>query len=159
MYQNLGTQPDTITFDATMGLVLGFSGGGEFSSLISLNKEAISQYLAGPFGGVPHFSGTSGATVTGTMSASGQTTVSSLSQFTGTGFADLYLSVTGELTRNDATGLGDAEGSLSVGASVVVAYDYDSVPEPSSWTGATLLLLACAGIAHSMPWKRRGKAS
>jgi len=157
-YENLGVQADTITFQENMGLVLGFSGGGESSSMISLSKGASSEYRPSPFNGAFNFSGASGGTVTSTMSASGQTTMDSaynFAFFTGKGFANLYLSVTGELSRNDATGQGDAEGALSVGACVVVSYFCQTVPEPSSWTWATALLMAGAGIARSVPWKRR----
>ncbi len=130
--------------------------------IISLSQNQASEYRPAAFDGRLDFGGSSGGAYTYAVTAAGQATLLSaedLSQFTGQGFADLYLSAEGTLNRFVSGGEGVAEANLSVGADITVSYEYLAVPEPAAWAPASLILLGGAWAAQSRRSKRRGSST
>jgi hypothetical protein len=159
LYENLGSVPEPIVISQNlqMGLELRGQSWQLPQQIISLSQNQAAEYRPGAFDGRIDFGGSSGGTYTCAVTAAGHATLSAgdFSQFTGQGFADLYLSTVGAFSRFISGGQGAAEGNLSVGADIAVSYEYLAVPEPAAWAPASLILLGGAWAAQSRRCKRR----
>jgi hypothetical protein len=160
MYENLGSEPEPVIISQNlqMGLELRSPLWQFPEQVISLSQSQVAEYRPAAFDGRLDFGGSSGGTYTYAVAAAGEATLVSgedLSQFTGQGFADLYLSTEGTLTRFISGCEGVAEGNLRVGADITVCYDYwAAIPEPAAWAPASLILLAGAWAMQSRRSKR-----
>lgn len=160
MYENLGPVPEPVIISQNlqMGLELR-SWDSQFpEQVICLSQNQVSEYRPGGFDGHVGFGVSSGGTYTYAVTAAGQATLVSaeaLSQLTGQGFADLYLSTQVTLSQFVSGGLGAAEGNLLVGADITVCYNYcGAIPEPVAWAPASVILLAGAWALESRRTRR-----
>ncbi|HXP62943.1 MAG TPA: choice-of-anchor E domain-containing protein [Dongiaceae bacterium] len=161
-YENMGSEPEPVVIsqDLQMGLELRTRNWQFPQQIISLSQIQASDYRPAAFDGHIGFGGSSGGTYTYPVTAAGQATLVSfedLAQFTGEGFADVYLYLSTEVTLQQfvSGGQGVAEGSLVVGGDIAVSYDYVlTVPESSAWGPASVILLGGALAVQSRRSKR-----
>jgi hypothetical protein len=154
-YQNISTAAgDTIAVSQTLDMTLGLGSG----TLLNLSQVNQQSYDVSAWNGSPPFlTGTAGGTAKYDVTAFNQTTLTSpadLAAFIGSGDIDLLLSAMAFGSVTDING-GNFFGGSSVtaGANLTVVYNYNTIPETSTWlpAGGIVLWFVTAG------WMARGK--
>lgn len=137
-YQNISTAAgDTITVSQTLDMTLGL--GSE--TLLNLSQVNQQIYDVSAWNGTPPFlTGTAGGTAKYDVTAANQATLTApadLAVFIGSGDIDLLLSAMAFGSVTDVNG-GNFFGGSSVtaGADLTVVYNYNSIPEASTWLPA-----------------------
>lgn len=154
LFENLGPSAGHLMIGQSLYMILDMPD--QTTPILSLEQTENHSYSFSSFDGTLNYGGTSGRTAIYPVTASGQGTITSpsgLAQFTGTGFADLYLNAEGEIDLPSGLAGGNLilGGLLSAGAQFTVQYDYSTVPEASTWLGAAAALLALVlGLRRSV---------
>ena len=158
-FEYLGESSAHLNIHQQLHLVLDTQQG---NPILVLNQVQNNNYRLPEFDGVLDFGGSSGATPNYPVVAARSKTLdspSALLQFTGSGFADLFLSARGQFGSNVPGGAAIIEGFLTAGANITIAYTYIPVPEASTWLVGGIALLGLALGSRSASARPSGDQS